>query len=74
MTEVRDWVNSLFINEDDTIIIAVLQCHTYVRAVYSMGIMDMISLVKDTDAFKEECKQYAWSFQQKIHIVRIKEK
>ena len=45
----------------------------YARAVFSVDIMDMISLMKDTNTFKKEYKRYALlcidNFSKKLHIV-----
>ena len=45
----------------------------YARAVFSVDIMDMISLMKDTDTFKEEYKRYGLvcidNFSKKAHVV-----
>ena len=50
----------------------------FARAVYSVDIMDMTSLMKDTDTFKEEYKRYGLicidNFSKKTHVVPMENK
>ena len=73
LQEVKDWVKKQSINQRKDYKNYNSYSPPYARAVFSTDIMDMISLMKDTDTFKEEYKRYALvcidNFSKKAHIV-----
>ena len=70
---VKDWVKKQSINQRRNYKNYNSYSPPYARAVFSVDIMDMVSLMKDTDTFKEEYKRYALlcidNFSKKMHIV-----
>ena len=70
---VKDWVKKQTINQRRNYKKYNSYSAPYARAVYQLDIMDMVSLMKDTDTFKEGYKRYALLcidiFSKKMHIV-----
>ena len=73
--EVKDWVKKQSINQRRGYKNYNSYSPPYARAVFSADIMDMISLMKDTDTFKEDYKRYALvcidNFSKKAHVVAM---
>ena len=57
--EVKEWVKKQSINQRRGYKNFNSYSTTYAREVYSVDIMDMISLMKDTDTYDESYKRYA---------------
>ena len=74
----KDWVKKQSINQRRNYKNYNSYSPPYARSVYSVDIMDMISLMKDTKTFKEEYKRYGFlcidNFSKKMHIVPMEKR
>ena len=75
LSEGKEWVKKQSINQRKGYKNFNSYSAPYARAVYSVDIMDMRSLMKDTNTYDESYKQYALacmdSFSKKAHIVAM---
>ena len=75
LNEVKEWVKKQSINQRRGYKNYNSYSAPYARAVYSIDIMDMISLMKDTDTYDESYKRYALvcidNFSKKAHVVAM---
>ena len=75
LSEVKEWVKKQSINQRKGYKNFNSYSAPYARAVYSVDIMDMISLMKDTNTYDESYKRYALicidNFSKKAHIVAM---
>ena len=75
LSEVKEWVKKQSINQRNGYKNFNSYSAPYARAVYSVDIMDMISLMKDTNTYDESYKRYALicidNFSKKAHIVAM---